>query len=30
MKKTVVMGIDETIKRIKNTAKLKVIGIKRL
>ena len=30
MKKTVVMGIDETIKKIKKTAKLKVIGIKRL
>ena len=30
MKKTVVMGIDQTIKRIKKTAKLKVIGIKRL
>ncbi len=30
MKKTVIMGIDETIKRIKKTAKLKVIGIKRL
>ena len=30
MKKTVVMGIDETIKRIEKTAKLKVIGIKRL
>ena len=29
MKKTVIMGIDETIKRIKKTAKLKVIGIKR-
>ena len=30
MKKTVVMDIDQTIKRIKRTAKLKVIGIKRL
>lgn len=30
LKKTVVMGIDETIKRINKTAKLKVIGIKRL
>ena len=30
MKKTVVMRIDETIKKIKKTAKLKVIGIKRL
>ncbi len=30
MKKTVVMGISETIRRIKQTAKLKVIGIKRL
>ena len=30
MKKTVVMGIDETIKRIEKTANLKVIGIKRL
>lgn len=30
MKKTVVMGIDQTIDRIKRTANLKVIGIKRL
>ena len=30
MKKTVVMGIHQTIKRIKRTADLKVIGIKRL
>ena len=30
MKRTVVMGINETIKRIEQTAKLKVIGIKRL
>ena len=30
MKKTVVMGINQTIKRIDQTAKLKVIGIKRL
>tara|TARA_Y100001958_G_C21012500_1_gene392043 strand:- start:39 stop:779 length:741 start_codon:yes stop_codon:yes gene_type:complete len=30
MKKTVVMGINQTIKKIKQTAKLKVIGIKRL
>jgi len=30
MKKTVVMGINETIKRIEKTARLKVIGIKRL
>ena len=30
MKKTVVMGIDQTIKRINKTANLKVIGIKRL
>ena len=30
MKKTVVMGISETIRRIEQTAKLKVIGIKRL
>ncbi len=30
MKKTVVMGINETIKRIEQTARLKVIGIKRL
>ena len=30
MKKTVVMGINETIKRIYQTARLKVIGIKRL
>ena len=30
MKKTVIMDINHTIKRIKQTAKLKVIGIKRL
>ena len=30
MKKTVVMSIDQTIKRINKTANLKVIGIKRL
>ena len=30
MKKTLIMGIDQTIKRIERTAKLKVIGIKRL
>ena len=30
MKRTVVMGINQTIKRIEETAKLKVIGIKRL
>ena len=30
MKKTVIMGINQTIKRIERTAKLKVIGIKRL
>ena len=30
MKKTVIMGIDQTIELIKRTAKLKVIGIKRL
>ena len=30
MKKTVIMGINHTIKRIEKTAKLKVIGIKRL
>ena len=30
MKKTVVMGINQTIKRIEKTAQLKVIGIKRL
>ena len=30
MKKTVIMGIDQTIERIERTAKLKVIGIKRL
>jgi cell wall-associated NlpC family hydrolase len=30
MKKTVVMGIDQTIKRINKTANLKVIGIKRV
>ena len=30
MKKTEIMGINQTIKRIERTAKLKVIGIKRL
>ena len=30
MKKTVIMGINQTIKKIEQTAKLKVIGIKRL
>ena len=30
MKKTVIMNINQTIKRIEQTAKLKVIGIKRL
>ncbi len=30
MKKTVIMGINQTIKRIEQTANLKVIGIKRL
>ena len=30
MKKTIIMGIDQTIKRINKTANLKVIGIKRL
>ena len=30
MKKTVIMEIDQTIKRINETANLKVIGIKRL
>ena len=30
MKKTVVMGISQTIKRISRTAKLKVIGIKKV
>ena len=30
MKKTVIMGIDQTIKRIHKTVNLKVIGIKRL
>ena len=30
MKKTLIMGINQTIKRIDRTAKLKVIGIKRL
>ena len=30
MKKTVIMGINQTIKRINRTANLKVIGIKRL
>ena len=29
-KKTLIMGIDQTIKRIERTAKLKVIGIKRI
>ena len=30
MKKTLIMGIDQTIKRIEKTANLKVIGIRRL
>ena len=30
MKKTVIMDINQTIKRIERTAKLNVIGIKRL
>ena len=30
MKKTVIMGIKQTINRINQTAKLKVIGIKRI
>jgi len=30
MKKAVIMEIDQTIKRINETANLKVIGIKRL
>ena len=30
MKKTLIMGIDQTIKKIERTAKLKIIGIKRL
>ena len=30
MKKTVIMGIKQTINRISNTANLKVIGIKRI
>ncbi len=30
MKKTVIMGVNQTIKRIEKTANLKVIGIKRL
>ena len=30
MKKTVIMDIKKTIKKIEKTAKLKVIGIKRL
>ena len=30
MKKTIIMGIDQTIERINKTANLKVIGIKRL
>ena len=29
-KRTVIMGINETIKRIKNTAKLKVLAIKKI
>ncbi len=29
MKKTVVMGIDQTISKIRKTANLKVLGIKR-
>ena len=29
MKRTVIMGINQTIERIKRTANLKVIGIKR-
>ena len=30
MKKTVIMDIKETVKKIKKTANLKVIGVKRL
>ena len=30
MKKTLIMGINQTIKKIKQTANLEVIGIKRL
>ena len=30
MKKTIIMGIEQTIERIKRTANLKVIGIKRV
>ena len=30
MKKTVIMDIDTTIKKIENTARLRVIGVKRL
>ena len=30
MKKTVIMNIDQTIKLIERTAKLKVIGIKKI
>ena len=30
MKKTLIMGINETIERIQRTANLKVIGIKRI
>ena len=30
MKKTIVMNINQTIKKIEQTANLKVIGIKRL
>ena len=30
MKKTIIMSIDKTIKKIKQTANLKIIGIKRL
>jgi hypothetical protein len=30
MKKTVIMDIDQTIKKINKTANLKVIGIKRV
>ena len=30
MKKTIIMDIDQTIKRIESSAKLKVVGIRRL
>jgi len=30
MKKTIIMGVDETIKKIQRTANLKVVAIKRV